>query len=526
TDEQGAFRLAGLPPGTHVLRATLDQGAFLHTASRTVSVQGTETVDASLRMDTGGAVSGVVVDGDGRPVPDAKVEAYALREETGDDWGAHPSTATTDAEGRFTVRHLPEGECGLKASKPNHFFEETDAPQWPGTVVQVGTRDARLVLRYQGFVLGRVVRRDGTPVTRFIVDRVSFRSPDGTFRLSMEQPGRRRVRFQAPGLPMTIREVEVPPGRDVDVGDVVLEPGRQVRGRVVDAETSQPVSRAFVRAKLASDEAFVKPRFPVAMEPTLPDGTFTLPLLERRPLDLEVLHGAHTTLRQRIGADVEEVELRIFPGAKVDGTVTDHEGRPVDTTVFLTPVSPRGDGFMPIGHDDSAPYAEATRGRFHVEGVAGGDYFVSAREVPGPDGRPVEFLTQRVRLPPMGRVTLALTERKGSALLLRVPPEELGRRHGALLPGSVPSTATWPELRFLMYRHALRLTGGSPDDGSHVYEHIPAGHYTFLVTREPEPGRHEVASEEVDVAEGESLVRDVVPRWRPVPDSLDEAAHR
>ncbi|QSQ21290.1 carboxypeptidase regulatory-like domain-containing protein [Pyxidicoccus parkwayensis] len=530
TDERGAFRIAGLPPGTHVLRATLDRGAFLHTASRTVSVRGTEKVDASLRMDTGGSVSGVVVDGDGRPVPDAEVEAYSLREQSGDDWGATPSTAMTDAEGRFTVRHLPEGECGLRASKQSHYFEETEAPRWPGIVVRVGARDARLVLRYQGFLLGHVVHRDGTPFTRFTVDQESFHAADGAFRLAMQKPGPRQVRFEANGLPLTVREVEVPPGKDVDMGNVVLEPGRQVHGRVVDAETSQPVARAIIRVHVADDEASVNRQSPVAMEPTLPDGTFTLPLLERRPLELEVLHDTHTTLRQQIGADAEEVELHVYPGAKVDGTVTDHEGRPVDTKVFLTPVRTRGDGFVPIGHDDSTRYAEVTQGRFHVEGVAGGDYVVSAREVPGPDGRPLEFLTQRVRLPPMGRVTLALTERKGSASLrlrvrLNAPEGQPGRLNLALIPGSVSPTATWGELRFLMYRQSLPAARGGPD-GTDVYEHIPAGHYTYLMSHEPEPGRREVSSEEVDVAEGESLVRDMVPRWRPVPGSRDEPARR
>ncbi|WP_163993694.1 carboxypeptidase regulatory-like domain-containing protein [Pyxidicoccus caerfyrddinensis] len=530
SEEQGRFTLGGLPPGTYVLQASLDLGAFVHKASRTVTIRGTETMDASLRMDTGKSVSGLVVDEQGRPLPDAEVAAYTLREQPDDDEGMLPSTAKTGPDGRFTVHHLLEGACALRASKPGYTFEEpepVESQRRPGVVSRAGATDARLVLRYQGYVLGRVVHRDGTPVTRFSINQESFRSPDGAFRIAMERSGGLRLRFDAPGLTLAVREVEVPPGRDLDLGDVVLEPGRQVRGRVVDAETSQPVAGVLVRVNLPDADAWTSERAPLDLETTAADGSFTLRQLEARPLELALVREGYPPQLQRVGADDEEVELRIFPGAKVDGTVTDHEGRPVDTTVFLTPMRTPGDGFVPLGQDDSARSAEVTQGHFHVEGVAGGDYAVSAREVPGPEGRPVEFLTQRVRLPPMGRVTLALTVRKGSASLrLRVPPEELRRRHGALIPGSVSSTATWGELRFLMYRHALPLTAGSPDDGTHVYEHIPAGHYTFLLDRELEPGRREVSSEEVDVSEGESVVREVAPVWRPVPGSRDEPVRR
>lgn len=523
SDEHGGFTLGGLPPGTHVLRATLDVGGFLHQASRTVSVRGTETVDASLRIDTGKVVSGIVVDGTGRPVPDAEVDAFTLREQLEDNEGSRPSTTTTGPDGRFTVQHLPEGECALRASKPGHTFEEP-APggtqRRPGVVARAGASDVRLVLRYQGYVLGRVVHRDGTPVARFSVNHESFRSPDGAFRLPMESAGTTQLRFDAPGLTLAVREVEVPPGQDLDLGDVRLEPGRQVRGRVVDAVTSQPVSRALLRVNILKDGAGMARRVPLDLVHTTADGSFTLPRLESRPMELDVMHDSYPHVRQPLGMDDEVLEIRLPPGAKVEGTVRDREGRPVLTEVFLSPLGPRSDSPRGIIRDNYTLGAEVTGGRFHFEGVPDGDYMVSTREATGPDGRRVEFLRQRVRIPPLGQVTLTLTERTGSASLrLRVRPDVPEREEdSALVLGAVSPTATLEELQALIFRQDFPLAGASPE-GTWLYDRLPAGRFTYLVLSELPSGQFEVHREELSVSEGEHLVREVVPVWRPVPGS-------
>ncbi|WP_164010937.1 carboxypeptidase-like regulatory domain-containing protein [Pyxidicoccus trucidator] len=417
SDEQGTFALRGLPPGTYTLKAGLDLGGFVHRASRTVSVRGTETVDASLRMDTGLSVSGLVVDGDGRPVPEAQVEAYSLREKSEAGNSFRPSTATTGPDGRFTVDHVVEGECALVASKEGHTFEEPEREhplRWPGVVARSGARDVRLVLRYQGYLHGRVVRRDGTPIPRFSVNQAPFRDPGGAFRLPMERAGTTRLLFEAPGLTLSVREVEVPPGRDLDLGDVRLEPGRQLRGRVVDAETSLPVALAEVRVNLVGEDTLTAAHSPLAQERTGADGSFVLPLLERRPMDVDVLHDDFPKLRQRIGADDELLELRLPPGARLEGTLTDREGQPVLTEVYLVSMSP--------GEARALTPTTTSLGTFQARGLTAGEYMVTAEATTGLDGRRVRFRSQHVRLPATGRVTLALTEWVGPD----VPREEGG----------------------------------------------------------------------------------------------------
>ncbi|MFP2909290.1 carboxypeptidase regulatory-like domain-containing protein, partial [Pyxidicoccus sp. 3LFB2] len=521
SDEDGTFTLGGLPPGTHTLQARLDLGGFFHQASRTVSVRGTETVDASLRLDTGQSVSGIVVDGDGRPVPDAQVEAYSLREKSDGGESFRPSLATTGPDGRFTVDHIAEGECSLSASKEGHTFEppQLERPperlsRWPGVVARSGARDVRLVLRYQGYVHGRVVGRDGTPIPRFSVNQEDFRDASGAFRLPMERAGTTRLTFEAPGLTLSVREVEVPQGRDLDLGDVKLEPGRQLRGRVVDAETSLPVARAEVRVNLPGEDEWTAERSPLAMERTSADGTFVLPLLERRPLDLDVQHDRFPKLRQQIGADDEILELRLYPGATLEGTLRDRDGRPVLAEVYLVPV----DG----GEDASSIPTLNTSGTFRAQGIPAGEYVVSIQDTQGADGRRVRFQAPRLRLPPTGRVTLALTEWAGSATLrLRVrldSPERARWLRSALIPGAVSSTATVSDLLTLMRHQAVPLTGGERD-GTHIYEHVPAGAYTFVLLTEKDRERPEVHRTPLHVAEGESILQDILPLWQPVPGS-------
>ena len=85
-------------------------------------------------------------------------------------------------------------------------------------------------------------------------------------------------------------DVAVPRGRDLDLGEVRLARGRQVKGRVVDGETSQPVAGASVWVNILGEDEWMSEHSPLAQERTGADGTFTLPPLEARPLVLKVRH--------------------------------------------------------------------------------------------------------------------------------------------------------------------------------------------------------------------------------------------
>jgi hypothetical protein len=244
-------------------------------------------------------------------------------------------------------------------------------------------------------------------------------------------------------------------------------------------------------------------------------------------MDLDIMHDSYPHVRQPLGTDDEVLEIRVPPGAKVEGTVRDREGRPVNTEVYLFPLGPRSDSATGIIRDNFTLSAEATGGRFHFEGVPDGDYTVSIEDARGPDGRRVEFFPQRVRVPPMGQVTVTFTEHPGSASLrVRVRPDVPERRESStLLLGTVSPTATLEELQELMFRQGLPIAGAGPD-GTFLYDRLPAGRLTYLVLGELPSGQFEVHREELNLSEGEDLVREVVPVWRPVPGSRGGAGRR
>ncbi|QDE87584.1 hypothetical protein BHS06_00710 [Myxococcus xanthus] len=503
TDAEGRFSITEVGPGTYTLISGSDLGATEHNVMRTVTVQGTETVEASLRLETGAPVSGIVVDEHGHPVANALVDGNNLP--TRRD-GVFASTAS-DAEGRFILHHLAEGACSLRASKDGYAFEATE----PAVLARSGADDVRLTLRSQGHIRGRVVRGNGSPITRFTIDQRSFRDPQGAFRLAAERAGMQRLTFEAPGLTRAMREVQVSAGTDVDLGEVRLEAGRHVRGRVVDAETSRPIEDAVVEVHLPDEGGLMKEVAPIAAEATETDGAFTFPPLEARPLDLLVqTNRGHPQMRQRIGTGDETLELRIYPGAQVDGTLKDRDGKPAEAIVQLV----ANDGDYSASVDDAL-------GTFQARNVPAGTYTLSASMGQNAEGRSVAFLPQRVTVPPMGKVTFAFTEATGGGTMrlgVRVPPVKPGVGfYQALLSGTVPPTVSGRELRTRARFGDIRASTKS-HEGVLVYEQLPAGAYTFIVLlEEGKPARFTVHREELFLAEGETLERDIQVTPRPLP---------
>lgn len=523
TGQDGRFSLGGVLPGTHVVRAEYNHGGFEHRASRTVQVQGTETVDASLRMDTGQSVSGIVVDEQGRPLEDADVRAFVndVEKRTSLNFNrlAHD---TTGPDGRFTVHHLAQGECTLIASKSGYDFVAPARAEGlvhmrpSGVLVQAGARDVRLVMRYLGRIRGRVIRPDGTPLPRFELNEESIRDAEGRFSVNVDQQDTLRLVFEAPGLTKAVREVQVRPGQDMDLGDVRLEAGRQVRGRVVDAQTSAPVAGARVRAILPGEDPWEATHNPLAEARSGIDGTFALPLLEARPLRLEVHHPGHVPHRQRLGLGDETLEVRLYTGARVEGTVRDRNGRPVPSTVRLVPTDRQ---VHELEDEDEKLSASAFTGSFSLDRVEPGDYTVSVEQPHLRHDTP-RFLPQRVRLPPSGRVVLAFTEMAGTSTLRVTVERNVPERHWSLdvslVPGSVSPSAGLEELRALARNLAVEPHRGY-GLGEQLFEGLPGGRYTLLLLLQVEYEKYQVYQEEFDVPEGTETVREVYPVWQPAP---------
>ncbi|WP_426734193.1 carboxypeptidase regulatory-like domain-containing protein [Myxococcus faecalis] len=528
SDAQGAFQLEGVPPGRFVLRATFEHRG-VGDATVDVTVTATETKTVTVRMDGGLSISGLVVNEAGTPLPGASVFAYPLTEPDPSRrrFGHHaplppPAQDQSNEQGRFTLAHLSPGRYRVDLTMAGYTLRGADTPdvddtqRISGVQVQAGTADLRLVVRYVGGVRGRLVREDGTPVTRFSIDDVSYRDANGAFQVSMAEPGTTWLTLEAPGLTRVVRQVEVPRGQDLDLGDVVLKAGRRLRGRVLDARTSAPVVGLEVgvtspgdptRRDEASEDLDEGPPS-LASAITRADGTFELPPLESGPLVLTLTHPDYLPRTEQVGDSSAPLELRVSSGARLEGTVKDREGRPVDTDVqvvnVLTP--------------EDALDVERGNGTFRVSGLPPGEYAVAPGEDMSFQGDSVRFLPQRVRLGPDERKVLHFQEMAGATTLkLNLPArgtmmmtERVAILNTYLFPGDVPLPRSLLELEQL----GRRLAVPSWPYTDTTFEELTAGHYTFFFSSMNfDTRREQLHRGEVDLPPSGVVTLEVQPTW-------------
>jgi protocatechuate 3,4-dioxygenase beta subunit len=199
--------------------------------------------------------------------------------------------------------------------------------------------------------------------------RSNLTSRDGKARLDSLPPGPWNVSVHARGF-VAHRARRVASGPLA----VRLEKGGAVTGVVAEADGNGPVAgvRVFV------DEWLVLPRDweeDATRNETTTDaaGRFRLEGIGRRPVTLAArAPGFARAGRQAVRAG-DRVELFLFPGSTLSGTVRDEAGRPVKGAV----VRAEGGGLW-----SAAPPAERTdaQGAFVMSGVEPGDYVVVARE--------------------------------------------------------------------------------------------------------------------------------------------------
>jgi RNA polymerase sigma factor (sigma-70 family) len=222
SDGRGAFVVEGLAPGPHrAYAASLPIGAFTATP---VDVTLPTAAPITLSLDGGGAITGRVIDQDGRPVVGVVVTAQDI---ASDDTGGGP----TALDGGFVADALAGGRYRLRVDP--YPGAPTPLP-WAGApppLITVAGGDARIgplvlrVTRAVGAVAGRVVDADGAPVADAFVRLgpvwgtvggapVARTTPDGRFELATEGPGPfvvdagqsggRRRRWRATSAPASV----------------------------------------------------------------------------------------------------------------------------------------------------------------------------------------------------------------------------------------------------------------------------------------------------------------------------------
>lgn len=188
-----------------------------------------------------------------------------------------PWRAVTDADGKFTIRGLPECDgYRLRAGGPEHAKSsiEVKAPKEPIDVAL--SRGARIT--------GTVRLPDGKPAKRVLVCGAANGAGFGTalsddaghFELTSLPSDTYKVWAEAPDLTVVaVTGITVGPGETAEDQTVQLVHGGFIQGRIVDKATGQP----FV-PEASTDVAMYGPARgqggACECTPVLPDGTFRI----------------------------------------------------------------------------------------------------------------------------------------------------------------------------------------------------------------------------------------------------------
>ncbi|QSQ20412.1 carboxypeptidase regulatory-like domain-containing protein [Pyxidicoccus parkwayensis] len=253
TDDHGEAGHPIASSGHHrVFAFWLEKGRFQRYAWKDVELRpGTGDPRVELRFASASVppISGQVKGLDGLPVEGATVEAFQhftsvpldddlLRNTTGP---RETATTTTDAEGRFTVQPLREGEYGLSVVHDKGLGDVTAHTGGPAA-------DIVLIPRCVRSASGRVVDEQGAPIPRFQVDSRRVRDAKGRFTLQ----GGCFVHIEAPGfVPQRLPLLSLK-ALHVELPDVVLARARQLSGRVVGPD-SKPAGGVALEASWDGD---------------------------------------------------------------------------------------------------------------------------------------------------------------------------------------------------------------------------------------------------------------------------------
>jgi hypothetical protein len=254
TDAEGRFRIGALEAGTLSLVVSARR-------YRTRRLEGfrvpDEDVDSlEIVLDRGARLEGRVVDGEGEPVAQARLEARLQNGEGFSDLGSEPH-AVSEEDGSYRLEGLETAQYRIAVESPAHGQTDAVAAIFPGT------NRLDLVLEGGVEVTGRAVDESGAPVADAAIllqaipsgrgfDTVS--SADGTFRFPAVRDGLFRLAGQARGFAEASapREIQIS-GQPLSGLELRFSRGVTLTGRLLGL-TPAELRSAWVQAHRVTDE--------------------------------------------------------------------------------------------------------------------------------------------------------------------------------------------------------------------------------------------------------------------------------
>ncbi|HEX5008889.1 MAG TPA: carboxypeptidase-like regulatory domain-containing protein [Planctomycetota bacterium] len=367
SDERGRFAFCNLPAGTYVVRG--EACGCVSGLSETVTLEpGRQPPDLALVLQRAGAITGRLLDADGRPLSGRKVSAQGP---PGEATSASRSSRT-DTAGRFALRDLTPGTWDLAASPGalEHAVVEADA------VTHVELHVAR------GSALHGTVVADGVGVPHAAIVAMSNGFPHhtlsderGRYDLALD-PGAWLLRVTTADGGLSTTDVTLAPG-EVRTLDLPLPVGRlTVLAQSADGlpAVGTALNLDWLPAGATADESWkdvpcqlVTDAKGMLVYEHLPAGDYRVKALGEAWLDAE-------PVQLTLGDEPLALQLALQPAAVLHGRVLTSAGLPApDQTVVQ--VYQSGGRHAYIG----GATLSAGNGSFSVGRLESGSYLVAVR---------------------------------------------------------------------------------------------------------------------------------------------------
>ncbi|HUK14385.1 MAG TPA: carboxypeptidase regulatory-like domain-containing protein, partial [Thermoanaerobaculaceae bacterium] len=364
TDDTGAFHIDGLDVGSYTVTVTAS-GYKPTTVVADVPADGS-VKSVTVAMKPGLTLHGMVVDGQGGPLPGVDVTASLAAPQAGGNMFATGASARTGPDGRFLVDGLEAGRYQLVA--------EDDTGAQARDVADAGrAEDVVLHLQSPGAIAGRVTAPDGAPVAGASVSTRGSGTvlaggdvttdAGGGFSIQSLAPGAYQVMARANGYGATSQDATVASGQTAQVA-LVLRAGGTVTGQITGLSPADLGS-----TRVMGGGASASPGT---------DGGFELDGVRVGTFPVTAM--VSTTGRQRSAnvtvADLDtpaSVTLDFSTGITLSGTVL-RAGRPAASLTVDAVAAGRRGGATALTDESGA---------WDIAGLDPGDYDVSALDVNG-----------------------------------------------------------------------------------------------------------------------------------------------
>ncbi|MDE0301455.1 MAG: sigma-70 family RNA polymerase sigma factor [Candidatus Poribacteria bacterium] len=324
-----------------------------------------DTVDVEIRLETPGVITGRILNEDGVPIQNAVARIQVLFSDNpallGRDEGSLASDAipispaTTDANGEFILRALPQGiTTNLETHGPGYAKELH-------LRVSVGTTGLKWQLKREGRIADKLsYTGTGAPVEDATVALQGIYPTTGWGRAHVDAEGNYILTNLAPGFynlylyegpegwtAVAKEQIKVVKGQTVSNMDLTLVRGDFITGRVTDQDTSEPIVNHHVGFHDAA-----RPESQAAGHGTETDETGAYRFRAapgRARVFVSAAHGYLDVGQTRKHVDVVEgenvaVDFQFSKGAELAGRVLTEAGEPV-AGVKITDMRERYKGY-------------------------------------------------------------------------------------------------------------------------------------------------------------------------------------